>query len=209
MKSIFKFLFLSFSTLSAFSFSEEYGAEKSFSIKTEANFNKLLDTTDGFLLAHGWDGGFENSFDTSKLTKEEKKHFIQKGLQKIIQTIDKQPDEMFIVYAEVLLSYYSINKETRKKMYWSFKGAEKGSSLCMRILADAYIAGEGVVQDYTESTKWIFLAAALGDTWSQNWLQENSSKLIASKQGNPIITEAKKRASEWIQQHPCAFFSKD
>ena len=46
--------------------------------------------------------------------------------------------------------------------------AIEGEAWAQRGLADAYILGQGVVQDYAEAAKWYKLAAEQGDVSAQN-----------------------------------------
>lgn len=99
-------------------------------------------------------------------------------------------------------NYYE-TKDTKKGLYWAFKGAKEGSAECMVILFDAYAKGNGVVQDIDESIKWLFLAAAAGDKASIEKFK-NAYKGGCSLE---LLQEGRKRAVRWQHEHPEAFFS--
>lgn len=175
---------------------------------SEKNIVELYKTVEGVLLVQGWDEARENDYDASKLSKNEIDELVNNGVVNISQRLTyENDDEFFKFYSEVLARHYLIKKSHRKKMYWSIKAAEKGSSFCMRMLSDSYRFGEGAVQDLTEGVKWIYLGAAAGDEWCQKWVQENGIDLFTDNEMRPFILEAQKRARDWSSLHPEVFIS--
>ena len=78
---------------------------------------------------------------------------------------------------------------------------------CMTLLSDAYIQGIGVVQNFEEGFKWIYLAAAKGDKFSQKWVKRYGIKAVTDKDLAPILSEAKLRANKWMLDHNDIFIS--
>lgn len=174
-----------------------------------SRFSSLISTPEGFILAFGWEDPEKNGYDASGLTDEQKLLFFQKGLKTITDKFEtEEPNEISCVLAEQLVRYYSMKKNNKKSLFWAFKGAEKGSSFCMRILSDAFRQGTGVVQDLEEGCKWIYLSAAAGDELCKQWLKENH-KCLFYKKTAPILKEAKRRANQWMKEHSDLFISAD
>lgn len=128
---------------------------------------------------------------------------IGKGLE----IFEEEAKEGSCAHQECLSCFYFIEKEYKKALYWANSSAKLGSSKGMAILAMAYWEGEGVVQDYDESFKWLFLASAAGDEVSIKRLER--VKKIEGFESNEWVQTGKKKAQEWARDNPKAFFSPD
>ena len=208
MKIMFKSLFAVLVPLLLICGKSSTFGEEAIEKLAKANLAKLTQTVDGIILLEGWKEACENGYDTSVLTAKEKEDFTVQGEKNLAEQIESGTDNEVKIYAEILARHYSLKKDHRKKMYWSLKAAEKGSSFCMRMLGDSYRLGDGVVQDVIEGAKWNYLGAAAGDEWCQSWVKD-LSKLLAYKETSHLILEAQKRAKDWSQKHPEVFISCD
>jgi TPR repeat protein len=111
-------------------------------------------------------------------------------------------------------NYYK-TKYYRKAMHWALNGANLGSTKCMLLLRKAYGEGLGVVQDTNECLKWLFLAAALGDTEAQANIKKLEALHFTLLQIEPELTknsiqrcdEAKLLAKQWMINHSDLFFN--
>ena len=176
----------------------------------ESRHQYLRETWEGYMLLFGW--GFieaeEHGYDFTKLTEEEREFYIQDGIDILgsyseLKNAKKCAEEA----SRVLLGYFCEKRDLKKAMYWAFKGAENGSSFCMSFLSAAYRSGEGVVQDLEEGIKWMYLGAAAGDAGCKQWVQKNGILFLTDENFAPIMREAKKRANQWMQDHPDIFIS--
>ncbi|MGK5594694.1 MAG: hypothetical protein ACSNEK_04970 [Parachlamydiaceae bacterium] len=97
----------------------------------------------------------------TNLPEQKKQVYTSNGLKFLAEKFDASDSiETACRLSEFLAGYYYyLKKDNKKSMFWSFKGAEKGSSFCMLLLSDAYRLGEGVVQDLEEGIKWMYLGA--------------------------------------------------
>jgi TPR repeat protein len=175
---------------------------------TQSRLESMASTAEGCLLFFGWEDAAKYNYEVSILTQEQKKQYIEYGLKLVEYTIDDvslKDSHVFLI--ELLVNYYLSINERKKALFWAFEGAEKGSSHCMFVLADAYKNGKGVIQDLEEGIKWIFLAAAAGDEACSRWVQENGHKYLTNESVAPIIKESKKRANMWMKDHPEIFIS--
>ncbi|EFB40265.1 sel1 repeat family protein [Parachlamydia acanthamoebae] len=173
----------------------------------EEGASKLLSTVDGTVLFWGWEGGHDVNYDASKLTEKEKADYTKIGLDEMAERYENVVSHEDAGYfSEILAKYYFLRKDTKKNLYWSFKAVEHGSSTCMRILADAYMHGNGVIQDLEEGGKWRYLGAAAGDESCKQWVSTNATALFDETTG-PILKEAQKRAKNWMESHKDVFFS--
>lgn len=171
----------------------------------ESRLNSLCSTWEGCVLVAGWDNAVDFEYDISNLTEEEKNSAIEKGLENLAYNVSKE--ELKDLNTTVLTGYFYIKKDFKKSMYWAFKGVEIGSSYCMRILSNAYRSGEGVVQNLEEGVKWVYLGAAAGDEWCQKWVKKNGITGLTNEYMAPILKEARKRANQWMNEHPELFIS--
>ncbi len=104
---------------------------------------------------------------------------------------------------KILASHYEDKKSYSQILYWLHSAAEDGSGDAMRALASYYLRGEGVFIDFTESIKWLALAAAKGEKQSSQVLQF----MIKSKQISQAneYKEGLERARKWKQEHISLF----
>ena len=90
-----------------------------------------------------------------------------------------------------------VARDYKQAVYWYLKAAEKGDSMAQYDLGRIYEAGqEGVAMDYVEAHKWWNIAASNGEQ------RARKSRILVERLMTPEqISEAKKRASEWMQPH--------
>lgn len=169
---------------------------------------KLLSTAEGVVLFHGWDNGSEINYDIGALTEKQKEEYSNKGLKVMAERFESADSHKHAaLLSEILTGYYFLKKDTKKAMYWCLKAAENGSSLSMWALANAYKAGDGVVQDLEEGIKWTYLGAAAGDESCKQWVKEHGVNLLLSESIAPILKEGQKRAKSWMEAHRELFFT--
>lgn len=151
----------------------------------------------------------DEDFDPRKITSpKERETLLQKGLSSMKETASdssQNPDARAYCCDAVARIHY-LRGEMKQALYWAPKGAEHGSVLCMVLLRDAYLQGNGVIPDLEEGIKWCLLAAAAGHEDSRNRTKDYS-KDLASSTGEVyrILREAKRRAVEWTKAHPNVF----
>lgn len=137
-------------------------------------------------------------YESGRFDSVEKSELIDAGLE-YLKTNCKD-----VISNEILAKYYNEREEYPKSLYWASSGAEKGSNYCMSILRRAYANGLGVVEDQVEALKWMYLAAALGDTGAKKILDElnglNEKRSHSSSAYLPQ-EEGRKRAQEWQRKH--------
>lgn len=171
----------------------------------ESRCQDLMKTWEGYVLFSGWVNGKECGYDVSTLTKEEKEAIIEFGL--LVISINSESKQYAKWNPTILANYHYQKKDYKKAMYWAFKGAENGSPECMQFLSNAYRSGDGLVQDVVEGIKWTYLAAAAGDSWCRQWVKKNGISGLINEYMAPILREAQKRASQWMNEHPEVFVS--
>ncbi len=137
-------------------------------------------------------------YESGKFDSSEKSKLIDAGLE-YLKTNYKD-----VISNEVLATYYNEREEYPKSLYWAFSGAEKRSNYCMSILRRAYANGLGVVEDQIEASKWMYLAAAFGNTGAKKILDELNN--LNEKCPYPSFAylpqeEGLKRAQEWQREH--------
>ncbi len=139
-------------------------------------------------------------FNPRGFNNNEKEKYIENGLSYLKQ------DKKDRLHSEVLTGYYLDKKDLPKALYWANIGAENGSGYCMSQLRHAYGAGEGVVIDLIESSKWAHLASAKGveeETVLLRKFEELANQNVTVRN---IIKEGRERALLWEKKHPQAFF---
>jgi TPR repeat protein len=130
---------------------------------------------------------------------DSKSEMFEKGL-KIVENGAKLG---LLFDQETLANYYCTEKKDFKKgLYWAKQCAEKGSGDGMHLLLNAYRKGNGVIQNTEEAFKWYFLASAAGIEFNHEFV-----KSVRDNSNNNIIQSAKKKAQDWMNEHPEAFFS--
>ena len=144
------------------------------------------------------------NFSLEELTKERYDELFEIGLKK---------GEQFTLSGSVVWTfdvaiYYYASGDYKKSLFWSYKGAMLGCHRCMGLIRMAYIEGNGVIQDYLEATKWLFLAAAAGDDWSKEHLKYISQNLN-SENSKVLLNSARNLAKKWVKEHPGPFFHFD
>ena len=145
-------------------------------------------------------------YESRKLDSVEKSKLIDAGLKSL------QTNSEDVISNEILSMYYDERMDYPKSLYWALSGAEKGSNYCMSVLRRAYANGLGVVEDQIEASKWMYLAAALGNTGAKKMLDGLNG--LNEKRFYPSSVylqqeEGLKRAQAWQKEHSCLFFSVD
>lgn len=79
---------------------------------------------------------------------------------------------------------------------WYRDAAEQGHPFAQHDLAFMYVAGRGVAQDLVRAYMWLNIAIANGNNLMVSHLNGVSGKLTFDQ-----IEEAKKMASEWMENH--------
>ena len=100
-------------------------------------------------------------------------------------------------YEEVALSYYATttNENPTKAVEYYLKGANAGSAICMRHLADIYKNGFGTIKpDREKHIYYLKLAAEKGNSIAQYWLG------CAYYKGNYGLPKDKKMADFWFEK---------
>jgi TPR repeat protein len=110
---------------------------------------------------------------------------------------------------EILTRYYEERKEYSRSLYWALSGAEKGSNYCMGILRWAYANGVGVVEDQIEASKWMYLAAALGNKEEKKLLELQRDLQLIGSYSDPNNEEGRKRAQDWMKEHSGLFINEN
>ncbi len=170
--------------------------------------SSLQKTWKNDILLIGWKKNANVGYDISRLTSDEKVLLIEEGIQYLQEQTDQK--EPVKTSSTILAHYYFSEKDYKKAMYWAFKGAESGSASCMYLLGRAHISGdEGVVQDFEEALKWIYLASALGDKSCKHWIDEGVHFLFKDNNFKKTVLEAQKRSSMWMKEHSDFFASLD
>lgn len=175
--------------------------------EAELRLQNLMQTWEGFVLVYGWHEAKDCGYDVSLLSMDERNLAIEAGLFFLSMNVDNKEQAKLNTMA--LANYYLEKKDYKKAMYWAFKGAENGCPQCMMILSNAYRSGVGLVQDFIEGVKWIYLGAAVGEKSCLNWLNENISTGMTNSYIAPVLIEGQKRASQWMSEHPEIFISLD
>jgi TPR repeat protein len=88
--------------------------------------------------------------------------------------------------------------DPKKAAYWFHRSAENGYAYAMYSLAILYRDGEGVTRDDIEAYKWFDVASAINFDPKAQFQRD----LVAQRMSPEAVTEAQKRAQEWIN----AFF---
>ncbi|MGK5594261.1 MAG: tetratricopeptide repeat protein [Parachlamydiaceae bacterium] len=144
----------------------------------------------------------------TNLSEQQKQVYTSNGLKFLVGQFDASDSiETARCLSELLARYYYLKEDTKKSMFWAFKGADNGSSFCMLLLSDAYRLGKGVVQDLEEGIKWMYLGAATGDETCEQWVKENGANGLLSERMAPIFKEARKRAKDWMEERKELFFT--
>jgi hypothetical protein len=173
----------------------------------ETRLQVLMNTWDGCVLLSGWADSKECGYNASSLSDEDRALFTARGLSIIEANADIKCYEQ--LNPIILSSYYRDKEDYKKAMYWAFRGAEKGSSSCMLILANTYKSGNGLVQDVSEAIKWTYLGAAAGDAGCKQWIENNGISGLSNQYVAPFLIEGQKRANQWMKEHPDVFISAD
>lgn len=134
-------------------------------------------------------------YESRKLDSIEKSKLIDAGLEFLKNDCNN------IISNEILTKYYEEREEHSKSLYWAFAGAEKGSNYCMSILRWMYANGIGVVEDQIEASKWMILAATLGNKEEKKLLDIIHDLNAQCSYTNPDHEEGRKRAQDWMRQH--------
>ncbi len=158
-------------------------------------------TWESYVFLVGWRESKDNSFNLVTLTADQKKEIIKKGIE--ILSSDASIKTSPYLNSTILANYYSYKQDHKQAMFWAFKGAESGSASCMHILGKAYMSGtQGLVQDFEEGLKWVYLGSALGDKACEKWIKEGvSSYLFKDKSFKGMVLEAQKKSSSWMKEH--------
>ena len=82
---------------------------------------------------------------------------------------------------------------------WYRKAAEQGLAKAQNNLAVLYAQGQGVPQDYVSAYMWFSVAAAAKPDKNKANLQ-----LLEGQMTPEQIAEGKRRAEEWLKQHPAS-----
>lgn len=154
-----------------------------------------------------WAGcNYQTPFDPGLIKDEEaKKNVINKGLQ-CLESTAKNGNQ---ITQRILSCYYYYDaKDFKKGLYWAIQCAEHGAGEGMLVLYYAYANGEGVLKNYEESCKWLFLAAATGNELGVSTL-EKCKKEINGFESMDWVMQGQKKAQEWVKEHPKAFFNPD
>jgi TPR repeat protein len=150
-----------------------------------------------------------NEFNPVNLNDSEKEVALEKGLA----ICEKEAKQGNGVYQATLAKYYYTsvkNPNIKRALYWAQKAAEQGiAEGGMTVLHNAYLAGNGVIQDVEEGLKWCFLAAAKGDKWSKEKADGLILDALTNEYTKAWVTEAKRRANKWMKEHENVFFSPD
>lgn len=153
-----------------------------------------------------WD---EDDFDPRNIKDpNERESLIKKGManMKEMALDDSYDFSVRGCACDVLARLHYLRDEMKQALYWAPKGVEHGSVLCMVLLRDAYLQGNGVIPDLEEGIKWCLLAAAAGHEDSRNRTKDYSKDLASSTgEVSRILREAKRRAVEWTKAHPNVF----
>lgn len=157
-----------------------------------------------------WFGSDLNlEFTLKGLSKEQSDEYLKLGLEKAEKIFNSSSDlsTCGIVAFDVAFYYYYENINYKKSLYFALKGAENGIPECMNLIRDAYINGNGVIQDLTEAVKWLYLASSLGNEESKNQLNALLYKFREDPKAR--LDEGSKRAKIWMKSHPRVFFLPD
>ena len=79
--------------------------------------------------------------------------------------------------------------------------AEQGLDLAQYNLGWMYHKGVGVVKDYIEAFKWSSIAISRGEKNKTIAILENLVEALTSKMTGAQISEAMRRATEWVKSH--------
>ncbi|HEY2809887.1 MAG TPA: hypothetical protein VGJ00_00620 [Rhabdochlamydiaceae bacterium] len=141
-------------------------------------------------------------FESRKVDSGEKSKLIDAGLEYLKNNYKD------VISNEVLARYYTEREEYPKSLYWALSGAEKGSNYCMSILRGAYANGLGVVEDQIEASKWMHLAAALGNKEEKKLLGIIDDLNAKCFHTDSRHEEGRKGAQEWMRQHSDLFLQR-
>lgn len=112
------------------------------------------------------------------------------------------------VHQMLLASYhYFTTKNTKRALYWANMSAEQGNTSGMLILFDAYKSGNGVIGDAEEGTKWLWLAASLGNEHAKNFMEHPI--VVDLLKNQEFANSIYEKARNWMKDHPQAFFNPD
>ena len=157
---------------------------------------KLETKTDGIL----WVGsGFCQPFDSNKMTANEKKIALDKGLAKF----ENLAEEGQVVAQVMLAGYYFSANELKKGMYFSLQAAEAGSSEGMFLLSRIYFC---IFEDTREGIKWALLSAATGNKKAVDLLSLLRND-IKDYDKCELVSDALNRAEQSSKEHPKIFFT--
>lgn len=193
------FLVLLFSNVCCFANSKTSTEEFTSRVKLVTSYDAIL-----------WFGlDMPDEFDPRCLNNEEKEEALANGLL-VCEEKAKQGNSL---YQSLLAEYYytSIkNPNIKKGLYWAKKAAEQGMTYGgMSLLKDAYLTGTGVVKDQEEGLKWAILAAAKGDKYLKEKLDEFVKASWTNEFLKESLDEGQRRAKKWMSEHEDAFFSPD
>lgn len=206
----YKFFIISFTSfifMLGFVFSSEGSDWKD---RQYERLNREFKTYDDHILWHG--DACRLDFTLNGLSENQKKELRKNGLVELEESASEGD-----IFAQYLLAchFFYKKKSYRQALFWSIKGAEGGSSQCMMLLRRAYGSGYGVIIDTEESLKWLFLAAAMGNSEAQQEAKKlESLGIVVLKVCPDAYDEHKKRleqgryqAKEWMNSHQDLFFN--
>lgn len=169
-------------------------------LELDASTHKFL-TAEDQVIWYGKGCPTATKYDSKKFDLDEKNSLIATGLEYLKSHCD-------VLSNEILARYYDEREEYPKSLLQAFFGAEKGSNYCMSILRRAYANGLGVVEDQIEASKWMYLAAALGNKEEKKLLGIIDDLNAKCSYTDSRHEEGRKRAQEWMEQHLDLFLQK-
>jgi TPR repeat protein len=91
-----------------------------------------------------------------------------------------------------------VRKNVERGLYWLNEGAKRGDRRALDLLYRIYRVGRDVPQDRIEYTKWLLLALAYGDRDLDGFIKQVYQYELTPAE----ITEAERRAKEWLERYP-------
>ena len=90
-----------------------------------------------------------------------------------------------------------VSEDNVEAMRWLRLAADQGNNIAQYNLGVMYANGEGVPSDLISAYMWWSLAASKGNEGART-----NSNIIAERMSREQISEAQRRAMEWIQSRP-------